>query len=83
MKRVTTLFIAVLLGHSLTTTAREAPESSILKKEHKSFFKRKESKCVAKLTAPITKFFNPPTYVRFVLKNKKGAFLNIKIGYIN
>lgn len=83
MKRVTTLFIAALLGLGLTLEANTAPEKGILKKEHKSFFKRKENKCVAMLKAPITKFFNPPTYFRFVLKNKKGTFLNIKIGYIN
>ncbi|HRD37083.1 MAG TPA: hypothetical protein PLC65_00500 [Bacteroidia bacterium] len=83
MKIIVKLTLVALLGQSLTTLAHEAPESNVFKKESKSFFKRKENKCVATLKAPITKFFNPPTYIRFVLKNRKGTFLNIKIGYIN
>jgi len=45
--------------------------------------KAKEQGFVSRLKAPVSKFFNPPTYIKFVLKNKKGPYLNIKVGYIN
>lgn len=39
--------------------------------------------CKFRFINPFKKCAIPSTYVKFVLKNKKGSFLNIKIGYIS
>jgi len=66
-------------------SAPEIKEKSFF---HSTMFAKKNAmtenkKCSFRFFNPFKKSILPSTYVRFVLKNKKGSFLNIKIGYIS
>jgi len=81
----TTLQIILLLLISISLCAHKTPEATKEKENHGLFNKliQKKRAFHIKLKAPSIKIFNPPTYIKFVLKNKKGNYLNIKIGYIS
>jgi hypothetical protein len=55
---------------------------------HSALFANKKvtvenKKCSFHFFNPFKKSVIPSTYIKIVLKNKKGSFLNIKIGYIS